>query len=271
MDRYAVVGNPVAHSLSPQIHAAFAEQLGEALEYTAQELPLQQFKQHATEFFAAGGKGLNVTVPFKEQAWELVDEHSLLAKTAGAVNTIKLLPDGRLHGANTDGLGLCRDLFTNLGWQLRDARILLVGAGGAARGVVQPLLLASPASLTVVNRTRAKADALAGDFAAHGNIASVEMADLEVQAFDLVINATSASFASELPELPPAAVDNANVYDMVYAAGATGFLSWAADNGALQLSDGLGMLVEQAAEAFQLWRGERPDTAPVLQNLRDQQ
>ncbi|RCV87149.1 shikimate dehydrogenase [Billgrantia montanilacus] len=265
-DRYCVFGNPISHSKSPMIHAAFAEQTGEDIDYTAIEAPLDDFAGAWRRFTAAGGRGANVTVPFKEQAFSLCDTLSERARRAGAVNTLLLGADGRSHGDTTDGVGLVRDLEHH-GVSLAGARILVLGAGGAVRGVLEPLLAAGPASLLVANRTAAKAEALAVDFADLGEIRGGGF-DVVSGPFDVVINGTSASLGGELPPLPDDLFGTgATAYDMMYGAEPTVFLSWAAKRGACTV-DGLGMLVEQAAESFFQWRGKRPLTEPVRESLR---
>lgn len=268
MDRYAVIGNPISHSRSPLIHRMFAEQTGEQLTYEALLAPLDDFAGTLRGFLDQGC-GVNVTVPFKEQAWQLVDSRTAAAELAGAVNTVQRLEDGRLLGDNTDGKGLVRDIQHNAGFDLRGKRILLVGAGGAARGVIQPLLEAMPAQLCVVNRTMEKAEQLAMLFRDRGPISAAGFDWIE-ESVDLIINATSASLDGELPPLAPSLISTGHTwcYDMMYGSEATVFNRWAARQGAARCLDGLGMLVEQAAEAFLLWRGVRPDTAPVLAALR---
>ena len=259
-DRYAVVGRPVAHSLSPKIHAAFAQATGQSLRYDA--LEAAAFAPAAAEFFAAGGSGLNVTVPFKGDAWEWVDERDEAAG-CGAVNTI-VLRAGRTRGCNTDGLGLVRDLTANLGWPLSGARVLILGAGGAVQGVVPALQAAGVADMMIANRTRAKAVGLGRRFGvAAGGLNETG------RGWDIVLNGTAASLAGEAALVAPATVANVRCYDLFYAIdGATPFCRWAAAHGARAVRDGLGMLVEQAAEAFHLWRNVRPETAGVLANLR---
>ena len=273
MDHYAVVGNPIAHSKSPWIHAAFARQTGQALVYQTLLAPLDGFEQSVTAFRIGGGRGLNVTVPFKLEAFALANHHTPRAEAAGAVNTLAFGPDGIL-GDNTDGAGLVRDLSFNLHCPLVGRRILLLGAGGATRGVLLPLLTSLPASLTIANRTASKAIALAERFIPHAGRARVDGCGFEELAgrrFDLVINATAASLADELPPLPPGLyAEGALAYDMMYGRGQTPFLRAALADGAARVADGLGMLVEQAAESFALWRGVRPDSSPVLATLRRQ-
>lgn len=268
MDRYAVIGNPIAHSKSPEIHSAFAAQTGQDLVYDKLLAKVDEFNQCVDHFFAEGGKGLNVTVPFKENAFSYASALTERAQLAGAVNTLALQEDGTVLGDTTDGAGLVADLKAQ-GWPLRQKRILLLGAGGAARGVIPALLQQEPASLVVANRTVAKAQALAGRFQSLGSIRSCAFAELEGQRFDLVINATSASLAGDLPPLPEGVIHpQSAVYDMMYGAEFTPFLHWAQDQGAQQLADGLGMLVGQAAESFVLWRGVQPDVQAVEQSLR---
>lgn len=276
-DVYAVFGNPIAHSKSPMIHAAFARQTGQDMVYSAVLAPLDGFQAAVAEFRAAGGRGANVTVPFKEQAYALATRHTPRAQAAGAVNTLHFGPDGLL-GDNTDGAGLVRDLVDNLGLALAGKRLLLMGAGGAARGVILPLLEQQPASVFIVNRTPDKAIALATTMAAASTptacapgsggsqLSGGGYADLTDE-FDLVINATAASLTGDLPPLPAGVfAQDALAYDMMYGQD-TPFLAFARTQGA-RTADGLGMLVEQAAEAFWLWRNVRPDTAPVIELLR---
>ncbi len=267
-DLYAVFGNPIAHSKSPQIHAAFAAQCAQTLHYSAILAPLDGFAAAVTEFIAADGRGANVTVPFKEEAYRLATRLSDRARIAGAVNTL-IFDAGDIVGDNTDGEGLWRDLSRNLGLSLAGQRILLLGAGGAARGVVAPLLASAPERLTIANRTPSKAQRLAELFAGDGAVSGIAYADLAGQRFDLVINATAASLAGELPPLPNGvfAADSL-AYDMMYGRGETPFLAFARRNGAARGSDGLGMLVEQAAESFRLWRGMRPQTQALIASLR---
>ncbi len=262
-DRYAVFGHPIAHSKSPQIHAAFARQTGQDLTYEAILAPLEGFADSVAAFIADGGRGANVTVPFKEEAFRLVDRLSTRAQRAGAVNTLVFDADGML-GDNTDGAGLVADLTRNLDCTLGGKRILLLGAGGAARGVIEPLLEQQPAALVLANRTVSRAQELAVLFGRGATACSFEAADTR---FDLVINATAASLAGELPPLSPSIFDaDTLAYDMMYGRD-TPFLAFARQHGAAT-ADGLGMLVEQAAEAFYVWRGVRPDTAPVIASLR---
>jgi shikimate dehydrogenase len=268
-DRYAVIGNPIAHSKSPAIHAAFAAQTAQDLSYEALLAPLDGFADAVAAFRASGGRGMNITVPFKEEAWRLADRLTERARLAGAVNTFVFSDD--VLGDNTDGAGLVRDLET-LGCRLPGTRVLLLGAGGAARGVILPLLDAGVARLFIANRTADKARALQAQFASRdrrGALGAGGWADAAETPYDVVINATSASLSDEAPPLPAGLyAPDSLAYDMVYGRGLTAYLKQAREQGAARLADGLGMLVEQAAEAFALWRGVRPDTAAVRATLR---
>ncbi len=262
-DRYAVFGHPIAHSKSPQIHAAFARQTGQDMTYEAILAPKDGFADSVAQFIAAGGRGANVTVPFKEEAFKLASRLTPRARRAGAVNTLTFNAAG-IFGDNTDGAGLVADLTRNLGCALAGRRILLLGAGGAARGVIEPLLDQFPAALVIANRTVGRAQELAELFDRGVRACGFDAIDTP---FDLVINATSASLAGELPPLSPRVFAPGTLaYDMMYGRD-TPFLAFARARGAAT-ADGLGMLVEQAAEAFALWRGVRPDTAPVIASLR---
>ncbi|MBK6472868.1 MAG: shikimate dehydrogenase [Betaproteobacteria bacterium] len=272
-DRYAVLGNPVAHSRSPAIHAAFAQQTGQALVYERVLSPLDAFAGTVRAFAAAGGRGCNVTVPFKFEAFALAPRRSERATLAGAANTLRFDPEGWLAD-NTDGVGLVRDIEHNAGVALAGRRVLLIGAGGAAAGVLGPLLAARPAQVVVANRTPAKAQALADSHAAwaatHGAVLGARGLQNPGTAFDVVLNASASSLQGEAsPVAVHVLAPNALAVDLMYGAAAEPFLSWARAAGAVA-RDGLGMLVEQAAEAFFVWRGVRPLTAPVLQTLRDQ-
>jgi shikimate dehydrogenase len=262
-DRYAVFGHPIAHSKSPQIHATFARQTGQDMTYEAILAPLDGFADSIAQFVTAGGRGANVTVPFKEEAYKLAKRLSPRAQRAGAVNTLSFDADGIL-GDNTDGAGLVADLTRNLNRTLAGKRILLLGAGGAARGVIEPLLEQQPAALVIANRTVSRAQELAELFGNGVTACSFEAADTP---FNIVINATAASLAGELPPLSPTLFTaDTLAYDMMYGRD-TPFISFARTHGAAT-SDGLGMLVEQAAEAFFVWRGVRPDTTAVIAALR---
>jgi len=267
MDRYAVFGNPIKHSKSPLIHTLFAEQTQQVLEYSAIEAPMDAFEQSVGQFFSQGGKGCNVTVPFKEQAFQLADELTERAELAGAVNTLKY-QDGKIIGDNTDGYGLVYDLQRYI--DLKGKRVLLVGAGGAARGVIGPLLAQDVEEIVIANRTFSKAQSLATLFTSFGNINATEFSQLEGQ-FDLIINSTSASLHGEIPPIAAHLVHSDIVcYDMMYKSGDTAFNAWARDLGAKQVIDGLGMLVGQAAESFQVWRSVKPTMSVVLRELRSQ-
>jgi shikimate dehydrogenase len=269
-DRYAVFGNPIAHSKSPQIHARFAHQTAQDLSYSAEHINEDAFEAAVEDFLQGNGKGLNITVPFKERAWALAQWRSERAELAGAVNTLYRLEDGRLAGDNTDGVGLVRDLADNNEVDLEGARVLILGAGGAVRGVLQPLLAAGASSILIANRTPARAEALAQLFDSAAGVTGCGFDAIPATAFDLIINGTSASLQGELPPVPEATVSaHTACYDMMYGAEPTPFCRWAQAQGAGRVMDGLGMLVEQAAEAFLIWRGVRPDTAPVIQALRE--
>ncbi len=268
-DKYAVFGNPVKQSKSPAIHAAFAEQCGQAMQYRAVRVELGEFEAAARRFFEAGGCGLNVTVPFKGDAFEFADELSPRAQRARAVNTLVRLEDGRIRGDNTDGVGLVRDMIVNLGWVVQGLRVLVLGAGGAVRGVLEPLLKERPRELLIANRSADKAVRLAQEFAGLGPVNGTGLDSLTGRQFDLVINGTSAGLSGEMPELPPELLtERSCCYDMVYGAEPTVFMRWSAHHAAWAVSDGLGMLVEQAAESFYLWRGQRPETRPVINQMR---
>ena len=271
-DRYVVIGNPIAHSKSPQIHARFAQQTGEQLTYDRLLAPLDGFEAAVRGFIAGGGRGANVTVPFKLEAFALATERSARADAAGAVNTL-VFDGARILGDNTDGVGLVRDIVHGAGVGIAERRVLLLGAGGAARGVILPLLDESPAQIVIANRTQAKADELVAQFgqlpAGRGRMRAAPFEAVD-GAFDIVINATSASLSAELPPVPASTFSAQTfAYDMMYGAQPTVFMQMAAARGAA-VRDGLGMLVEQAAEAFFVWRGVRPDTAPVYAWLRQQ-
>lgn len=267
IDRYAVFGNPIGHSKSPFIHSLFAHQTADSLIYTAETAPVDGFVKAVEAFFADGGKGCNVTLPFKEDAYRFASCLTERAKLAGAVNTLMLLDDGNIIGDNTDGAGLVQDLIHNR-VTLEGARILVIGAGGAARGVIQPLLDQQPHSITITNRTFTKAQQLVELFASYGPIVAKEMMSIEEE-FDVIINSTSASLNGELPAISAAIFSSDSVsYDMMYGKSLTSFNQWAKDQGVTHTYDGLGMLVGQAAESFALWRGLRPEIERVLGELR---
>jgi shikimate dehydrogenase len=266
--QYAVFGNPIAHSKSPLIHAEFAKQTGQDLQYRAVLVARDRFAEAIENFRAAGGAGANVTVPFKHEAFALATQHTDRARAAQAVNTLKFEDSGEILGDNTDGAGLVRDITLNLGFTPTGKRLLLLGAGGAASGVVLPLLECKPKELVIANRTAEKATALAGRLAGQGRIIGGGFEKLDDR-YDVVINATAASLQGELPPLPAYLFrPGALAYDMMYSQHDTPFMAWAREHGAAVIADGLGMLVEQAAESFYLWRGARPDTAPVIRMLR---
>jgi len=267
-DRYGVIGNPISHSKSPLIHKQFALQTRQQLTYTAELVETGQVKSFVKQFTENNGKGLNVTVPFKQDAFELATDLSERAQRAGAVNTLTL-KDNKIFGDTTDGIGLLNDLTQNHQQTIKNKRILIVGAGGAVRGVIEPLLLESPASLIIANRTVAKAQQLAQDFNSFGNISACSFEELKNQQFDIIINGTSASLSGDLPPLPDKLfAENACAYDMMYAKEPTVFMQWAKQQGAKIILDGLGMLVEQAAESFYIWRGVKPETQSVIEMLR---
>ena len=267
MDRYVVMGNPVSHSLSPAIHAAFARATGEEVEYDRLLIPPAGFREHASRFFDEGGRGANVTLPFKVDAFEWADVRSDRAQVAGAANFLAAR-DGRMFADNTDGAGLVRDLAANNGVRLADARLLVLGAGGATRGILAPLIAAKVAHIVVANRTAARAMELAARFREHGGVEGVGLDAIPRDRYDVVLNATSTSTRGEELVLPPHALPHgAFAYDLAYGPGARAFVERAKAAG-MRASDGLGMLVEQAAESFELWRGKRPSTAPVLVELR---
>jgi len=266
---YAVMGNPVAHSRSPQIHQLFAEQFGIRLEYAAIQVDVGGFAQAVSNFEARGGCGLNITVPFKTQAWRLADECTARADLARAVNTLTLQRDAPRRGDNTDGIGLVRDITANLACPVQGKRILLVGAGGAAQGVLGPLLDEAPAHVWIANRTVDRAESLAKRHAASGSVTGCGFAVLAGHQFDIVVNATSASLSGSLPPLPDCLfADGALAYDMMYADTPTPFVEWAHTRGAARAADGFGMLVEQAAESFNIWHARFPNTQPVIAALR---
>ncbi len=267
-DQYAVIGNPIAHSKSPFIHAEFARQTRHDVTYGRIQGNPDDFAGDVHRFFAAGGQGMNVTLPFKGRAWELVDEPSPRAEHVGAVNTLTLLADGRLSGDNTDGIGLVRDLSENHGFDFDDKRVLLLGAGGASRGVLPSLLETELDALVIVNRTAAKALDLAAATATD-RVSGCGLGGLSGRCFDLIINATSAGLDGGVPAIPQGCLALGGwTYDMVYGDTPTPFLRWGKERGAACAMDGLGMLVEQAAESFFLWRGVRPSTSPVIARLR---
>ncbi len=269
-DPYGVVGHPIGHSLSPFIHGMFARETGQAMSYRMYDVTSGEFAGFVAGFFDRGGRGLNITVPHKIAAVEAANELTTRAAHAASVNTLALRDDGTILGDNTDGVGLVRDLCDNLGLVITNRRILIIGAGGATRGVLAPLLGLSPSLVVIANRTPERATALAAAFADLGATHGVGFEDVGSEPFDLIVNATSASLSGEMPPVPAGAVGRATVcYDLAYGRAATAFVDWAREHGCAQALQGWGMLVEQAAEAFRLWRGIRPATATVLAALKE--
>ena len=263
-DKYAVIGYPVAHSWSPFIHGLFAKQIGHRLSYSRLEVPPEALNERVAEFFAADGKGLNVTLPHKQAACLIARERTQRAEMAGAVNTLALRNDA-VFGDNTDGAGLVADLTRNLSFELRGTRVLLLGAGGAARGVLGPLLEADPEYLEIANRNEERAAELAREFSTLGTVHGCGFDAIADSTFDLVLNATSASLQDTIPPIPPGVIGPTTLcYDMAYGKGDTAFTRWSKNAGAGRAETGWGMLVEQAAESFLIWRGVKPDTAPVI-------
>jgi len=271
IDLYAVVGNPVAHSLSPRIHLAFARQTQQQISYEAIELAIDDFPAQIEKLQQQGLKGANITVPFKQQAWEICSQRSPRAEQAGAVNTLSFNDNGEISGENTDGTGLTRDLQDNHDILIQHKKILILGAGGAVRGVLAPLLALEPECVVIANRTLGKAEKLAADFSSVGQISTCGYDDLGADKFDLVINATAAGLSDQVPPLSKKVIgSNTICYDLMYRLdGPTAFVAWARSRGAASAIDGLGMLVEQAAESFYIWRGVRVNTNAVINNLRD--
>jgi len=269
LDRYGVMGYPVSHSRSPVIHRLFALQTGQDIQYELLQVSPEKLDAAIRQFQRTGGKGLNITVPHKGEVTRLVDQLSERASTAGAVNTL-VFRGSEIYGDNTDGIGLLRDLDVNLSVNLEDANILILGAGGATRGIIAPLLEMQPASLRIANRTLGKAQALVDHFQAQGPVAACPFNAVPVgEPYDLIINATSAGLQGDSPPYPAAAIsENTFCYDLSYGLNPTPFSTWAREHGAAESVMGWGMLVEQGAESFKLWRGIRPDTAPVLKHMR---
>ena len=269
-DKYAVFGNPIKHSKSPAIHAMFAQQCDQPMVYRAVKVELDGFARAASNFFRDGGAGLNVTVPFKQEAYQFAERLSPRAERAGAANTLTRAEDGAIEGDNTDGIGLIRDLIANLGWTVQGLRVLLLGAGGAARGVLEPLLRERPRELLIVNRTSERATQLAREFSDLGPLEGGAYELIGQRQFDLVINATSAGLSGAVPDLSgDLLTERSCCYDMLYGAQPTPFMRWSAHHAAWAVADGLGMLVEQAAESFYIWRKARPATGPVINHLRE--
>jgi len=268
IDRYGVMGYPVSHSRSPVIHRLFALQTGQNIQYELLQVSPEKLETAVRQFQRTGGRGLNITVPHKSEVVKLVDQMSERAATAGAVNTL-LFKGGEIYGDNTDGIGLLRDLAVNLGVTLEGSKILILGAGGATRGIIGPLLEMQPASLTIANRTLGKAQALADHFSQSGPVSASRFDGVPVsEPYDVIINATSAGLKGEAPPYPAAAISGSTFcYDLSYGLKPTPFSVWAREAGAQKSVMGWGMLVEQAAESFNLWRGCRPETQPVLKQM----
>ena len=270
-EHYCVFGNPIGHSKSPIIHTAFARQTGENIDYTTRLAPLDGFAKAVEAFVGEGGKGANVTVPFKEEAFKLATRRTARAELAGAVNTL-IFAQGEIVGDNTDGFGLMHDITVNLDTPIAGKRVLILGAGGAARGAIGPLLEAKPRALTVANRTVARAQELATRFAPHGPIIGCRYEDLAGLNFDIVIDATSSSLSDAMPALPTGIFAGGSLaYTMMYGRADMPFCRFAQEQGAARIAEGLGMLVEQAAEAFFVWRGVRPQGRPVMELLLSKQ
>ena len=267
MNKYAVIGNPVYHSLSPTIHAQFAKQIGLSMSYKKILPPLDGFSVAAKNFISSGALGFNITVPFKVEAFDLVDEYTLNAKTAGAVNTIKV-ENGTLYGENTDGIGLVNDLCNNLQQSIKGKDILILGAGGATQGILLPLLEYQPERILVANRTKAKSLKLASNYSEYGKVCGFGLDQIKAKPVDIIINATSTSLDGKIPDIPLGVASGALCYDLMYGRQAP-FMQWARENSALEVTDGLGMLVEQAASAFAFWHGKTPETKEVLKSLRE--
>jgi len=267
-DRYAVFGDPINHSKSPRIHQLFAKQTQQLLSYHAQQVSAEQFTHCVNRFFEEGGKGINCTVPLKELAWHYAQQKTARAQLAKAVNTLALQADGSILGDNTDGCGLITDLTSNYSITLVGQKILVLGAGGASRGIIAPLLEQMPEQLVIANRTIEKAINLASEFASIAAIQGCGFDQLSGKTFDLIINATSASLNNQLPLLSKNLMTKETIcYDLSYSNQATAFVRWGQENNARKSLDGLGMLVEQAADAFYLWRGIRPETTGIINQL----
>jgi shikimate dehydrogenase len=270
ISNFAVLGNPVQHSKSPQIHTLFAKQKNIALNYQAIEVPLDNFDEYVKSFADQNGKGLNITVPFKEDAYSLCNTLTERARLSGSVNTIWFDEQKKIYGDTTDGKGLLNDLVINNDIKIKDKSILILGAGGSVRAILEPLIKQSPSQIVIVNRTVSKAEELAELFSTHGQITACSYEQLSDISYDLIINGTSLSLNGKLPDIPATTVSNTTCcYDLMYSDTKTIFMEWATDKGALKVIDGLGMLVEQAAEAFNIWHGFMPDTSSVINTLRN--
>ncbi len=270
-DQYAVFGHPINHSKSPRIHQLFAQQTEQNLVYKAQDVPAESFNQSIDTFFTQGGKGINCTVPLKELAYQRADSLSERAQFSKAVNTLVLQEAGTLYGDNTDGIGLVTDLTDNHSITLLNSRILILGAGGASRGIIEPLMKKSPSCLVIANRTVEKAITLSGEFSQLGNISGCGYDELKEKKFDLILNATSASLTGQIPNITESILaKNVCCYDLAYSNQQTAFVKWGFTHGAKKTLDGLGMLIEQAAEAFFIWRGVRPKTSAIIELLNSE-
>jgi len=269
VSNYAVFGNPVKHSKSPQIHSLFAKQTGITQKYQAIEVPTEKFNEYVKLFSLQGGEGLNITVPFKEEACSICTTLSQRAEISGSVNTIRFDNQLNIHGDTTDGQGLINDLIINQGIKIENKNVLILGAGGSVKAILEPLCAQKTSQIVIANRTVSRAEQLAEKFSDQGNIEACSYTELSNCSFDLIINGTSLSLMGELPPIPGTVIKNgACCYDLMYSDTDTIFMKWAAEQGASKVVDGLGMLVEQAAEAFLIWHGVKPDTASVIKNLR---
>lgn len=269
VSNYAVFGNPVKHSKSPQIHSLFAKQTGITLKYQAIEVPTEKFNEYVKLFSLQGGEGLNITVPFKEEVCSICTTLSQRAEISGSVNTIRFDNQSNIHGDTTDGRGLINDLIINHGIKLENKNVLVLGAGGSVKAILEPLCAQKISQIVIVNRTVSRAVQLAEKFSAQGNIEACSYTELSNHSFDLIINGTSLSLMGELPPIPGTVINNGTCcYDLMYSDTDTIFMKWAAEQGASRVVDGLGMLVEQAAESFLIWHGVKPDTASVIKTLR---
>jgi len=267
MNKYAVIGNPIHHSLSPTIHAQFSKQTGLSMSYEKILAPLDGFTAAVNNFVSSGALGFNITIPFKVEAYDLVDDCTLNAKTSGAVNTIKV-ENGTLYGENTDGIGLVNDLCNNLQQTIKGKDILILGAGGATQGILLPLLECQPERILVANRTKIKSLKLANNYSEYGKVCGFGLDQIKAKPVDIIINATSASLDGKMPEIPSGVATGALCYDLMYGR-QTPFMEWSRENSALEVSDGLGMLVEQAASAFAFWHDITPETKEVIKSLRE--
>lgn len=266
---YAVFGNPVKHSKSPQIHSLFAMQMGITLNYQTIEVPLDNFSEYVKSFAAQGGKGINITVPFKEAAFSLCDTLTRRAEISGSVNTMWFDEQKNIHGDTTDGKGLINDLTTNHAININNRTVLILGAGGSVKATLEPLCAQKPAEIVIANRTVSRAEQLIENFSNQGNLEACSYTELSNRSFDIIINGTSLSLAGELPPVPASLIKNDTCcYDFMYSDTETIFMKWAAEQGALKVMDGLGMLVEQAAEAFLIWHDVKPETKSVIKSLR---